>query len=201
MRALTAADARGRKAVRIFISICCLAAVGCETQSFRVGQSVSVQFGTVRHAEQVQLQSDAAAGAIVGGTIGLMGSAGSRHAPRNAIMGAALGAATTAAAEGDRTGMAYTVEMLDGSKVRIISDQREIHVGDCVAIERVGQTNNIRREASAYCAGGNEQALQSVRKEAEAAAAHCAAAKEELVKASTPEAVETAGRKIELLCN
>jgi outer membrane lipoprotein SlyB len=45
---------------------------GCETHSFRVGQRTSVQFGTVRGVEQVQLQSDAAAGALIGGTIGLM---------------------------------------------------------------------------------------------------------------------------------
>lgn len=178
-----------------------LAAIGCETQSFRVGQRSTIQFGTVRQVEQVRLQSDAAAGALIGGTIGLVASGGSRTAPRNAILGAAIGAAATTAAQGDRTGTAYTVAILDGSTVRIISDQSEIRVGDCVAIERVGETNNIRREPSAYCAKENQQAVAAVRNETEAAAVHCEAAKEELVRASTAEAVDTASRKVNLLCN
>jgi hypothetical protein len=138
---------------------------------------------------------------LIGGTIGLAASGGRRTAPRNAILGAALGGVATAAAQGERTGIAYTVGMLDGSTTRIISNQSEIRVGDCVAIERVGDTNNIRREPSAYCAGDNQRAVGAVRKETEAAAAHCEAAKEELVRASTPEAVDTASRKVNLLCN
>ena len=178
-----------------------LTAVGCETQSFRVGQRTTVQFGTVRNVEQVRLQSDAAAGALIGGALGLVTSGGGRTAPRNGILGAAVGGAATAVAQGNRTGIAYTVEMLNGSTTRIISDQSEIRVGDCVAIERVGETNNIRREPSAYCASENQRAVEAVRKDAEAAAAHCEAAKEELVRASTPEAVDTASRKVNLLCN
>jgi hypothetical protein len=178
-----------------------LATVGCATQSFRVGQRTTIQFGTVQHIEQVPLQSDAAAGALIGGAIGLAASGGSRATPRNTILGAVTGGAATAAAQGNRTGIAYTVGTLDGSTVRIISDQSEIRVGDCVAIERVGETNNIRREPSAYCARDNQQAVETVQQETEAAAAHCEAAKEELVKASTPEAVDSASRKVNLLCN
>ena len=177
------------------------ATAGCESQSFRVGQRTSVQFGTVQHVEQVPLQSDAAAGAVIGGTLGLLSSGGGRNAPRNALLGAAVGGAGTAAVQGNRTAIAYTVTMLDGSTTRIISDQSEIRVGDCVAIERAGQTNNIRREPSAYCAAGNQQALAAVQNEAQALAAHCEAAKDELVKATTPEAVETATRKVHLLCD
>jgi hypothetical protein len=181
--------------------ILALAAVGCQTPAARVGQSTSIQFGTVRQVEQVQLQSDAPAGAVIGGTIGLVASGGSRTAPRNAILGAAVGAAATTVAQGNRTGTAYTVAMLDGSTIRIISDQSEIRVGDCVAIERVGQTNNIRRESAAYCAPQNQQALAAVQQWTDAAAARCEAAKEELVNATTPEAVDTATRKVHLLCN
>ena len=189
------------KALRRLTWILLLTAVGCETQSSRVGQRTTIQFGTVRQVEQVQLQSDAAAGALIGGTIGLIASGGSRTAPRNAILGAAIGAGATAAAQGNRTGIAYTVAMLDGSTIRIISDQSEIRVGDCVAIERAGETNNIRREPSAYCARENQQAVASVQQETEAAAARCEAAKEELVRASTSEAVDSASRKVSLLCN
>lgn len=188
-------------APRRLLWIILLAAVGCPAPAPRVGQRSIIQFGTVRQAEEVRLQSDAAAGALVGGTIGLVASGGSRNAPRNAILGAAVGAAATSAAQSNRTGIAYTVAMLDGSTTRIISDQREIRVGDCVAIERVGQTANIRREHPAFCARENQAAVQAVQQDTEAAALRCEAAKEELVQATTPEAIDLASRKIALLCN
>jgi hypothetical protein len=178
-----------------------LLVLGCQQNSFRVGQRTSVQFGTVRNVEQVNLQSDVPAGALIGGTIGLISSGGGRNAPRNAILGAAVGAGATAVAQGNRTGIAYTVAMLDGSTIRIVSDQSEIRVGDCVAIERVGETNNIRREPAAYCARQNQQAVQAIQQQTDAAAAHCEAAKQELVQATTPEAVDLATSKINLLCN
>jgi hypothetical protein len=77
----------------------------------------------------------------------------------------------------------------------------EIRVGDCVAIERVDETNNMRREPSAYCARENQQAVAAAQKETEAAAARCEAAKEELAGASTPVAVDRATAKVSLLCN
>jgi len=188
------------KTLRHLIWAILLAAAGT-SEAQRVGQGSTIQFGIVHNVEQVQLQSDAAAGALVGGTIGLMASRSGRAAPRNALMGAAAGGAVTAAAQGNRTGFAYTVELIDGSMSRIISDQREIRPGDCVAIERVGQTANIRREPSAFCARQNAQAVQAVQTVTEAAAARCEGAKEELVNATTPEAIDLASRKIELLCN
>jgi hypothetical protein len=189
------------KVLRHLSWILALAALGCQQNAPRVGQRATIQFGTVRNVEQVQLQSDVAAGALVGGTIGLVASGGSRTAPRNAILGAAAGAAVTSAAQGNRTGIAYTVQMLDGSVVRIISDQTEIRVGDCVAIERAGQTNNIRREHPSFCASQNQPAVRALQPDIQAAAARCEAAKEELVNATTPEAVDVARSKVFMLCN
>jgi outer membrane lipoprotein SlyB len=190
------------KTLRHLIWIISLIALG-NSEAQRVGQGSTIQFGTVRNVEQVQLQSNAAAGALVGGTIGLVASPsrGGGRTARNALVGAAAGGAVTAAAQGNRTGFAYTVELIDGSMTRIISDQREIRPGDCVAIERVGQTANIRREPTAFCARGNAQAVQAVQTVTEAAAARCEGAKEELVNATTPEAIDLASRKIDLLCN
>jgi hypothetical protein len=128
------------------------------------------------------------------------GAGGCRPA-RKALIGAAAGGALTASAQGNCTGFSYTVELNDGSMVRIVSDQREIRPGDCVAVEEVGQTANIRREPAGFCARGNAQAVQAVQQVTDAAAAHCEAAKEELVMASTPEATDLAARKIDLLCN
>ena len=44
-----------------------LVAVG-SSEAQRVGQGSTIRFGTVRNVQQVQLQSDAATGALVGGT-------------------------------------------------------------------------------------------------------------------------------------
>jgi hypothetical protein len=189
------------KALRALTWILSLAALGCQTNTFRVGQATSVQFGTVTNVEQVNLTSDVPAGALIGGTLGLIAGGGGRNAPRNAILGAAVGGGATAIAQGNRTGIAYTVRLLNGSTIRIVSDQSEIRVGDCVAIERAGDTNNIRREHPAYCASQNQQAVQAIQQQTQAVAAQCEAAKDELVKATTPEAVELATTKVNLLCN
>jgi len=189
------------RALRHLTWILSLAALGCQTNTFRVGQATSVQFGTVTNVEQVNLTSDVPAGALIGGTLGLIAGGGGRNAPRNAILGAAVGAGATAVAQGNRTGIAYTVRLLNGSTIRIISDQSEIRVGDCVAIERAGETNNIRREHPSFCASQNQQALQAIQPQVQAIAAQCEAAKDELVSATTPEAVELATTKVNLLCN
>ena len=83
------------------------ATVGCAAQSHRVGQTATVQFGVVRSAEEVTLDSNAGMGALVGGTLGIATSGGDSAAKtvRNGIVGAAAGGVVSAAAEGSRTGM------------------------------------------------------------------------------------------------
>lgn len=185
----------------VIVMLC--ATVGCAAQSHRVGQSATVQFGVVSNAEEITLDSDAARGALVGGTLGLATSRGGStpRAVRNGIIGATAGGAVSAAAEGSRSGMSYTVDMVDGSSSRVVTDQREIQVGDCVAVERVGDTANIRRASAHYCDNANEQAVKSVEQHYRADAVACEAAKQELVDATTDEAASLAIRKIELLCN
>jgi hypothetical protein len=179
----------------------CAALAACEASAQRVGQSASVQFGRVQNAETVRLDSDAASGALIGGTIGLISGAGRRGTPvRNGIIGAAIGGIGTAAVQGNRTAIAYTVAMADGSMTRIVTDQREIRPGDCVAIERSGQTANIRREPDAFCDRANQAAIQSVRPQVEREAAQCQQAKQELADAASQEEVDLASRKISLLC-
>jgi hypothetical protein len=94
------------KTLRHLIWIVSLAVMGTGVAQ-RVGQGSTIRFGIVRNVQQVPLQSDAATGAVVGGTIGLV--AGGRRPARNAILGAAAGGAVTAAAQGNRTGFAYMI--------------------------------------------------------------------------------------------
>jgi hypothetical protein len=179
----------------------CAALGGSVASAQRVGQSTLVQFGRVQNAETVRLDSDATKGALIGGTIGLISGSGRRGAPvRNGILGAAIGGIGTAAVQGNRTAIAYTVAMTDGTVTRVVTDQREIRPGDCVAVERSGQTANIRREPAAFCDRANEAAIRSVRPSVQREAVQCQQAKQELADATTKEAVDLASRKIELLC-
>jgi hypothetical protein len=182
------------------IALTLVAIAGCEVTSHRVGQSASVQFGVVQSAQEVTLDSNAAQGALLGGTIGVMaGGRGSRG--RGAVTGAAVGGAATAAAQGNRTGTQYTVRMSDGSSTRIVSDQREIKINDCVAIERVGNSANIRRASADYCDPANAEAVSEVSEAVKSEAAHCQTAKDELAAAENDKAMDLAIRKVELLCN
>jgi hypothetical protein len=174
---------------------------GCETATHRVGQSTNVQFGVVRNAEQVALDSAAAQGALLGGMLGMATGSRRSSAGRNAIRGAAVGGLATAATEGNRQGMAYTVELMDGSSTRIVTDQHQIQPGDCVAVERTGTTANIRRTSAGYCDPANAQAVRAVDSYARSEAVECQRAKEELSKATTNEAADLAARKMELLCD
>jgi hypothetical protein len=174
---------------------------GCAAPGQRVGQSATVRFGVVRSAEQVPVDSAAAQGAIVGGMLGLVGGSRNRSSVSNAIQGATIGGIAGAAADGgNRTAMSYTVDMLDGSVTRIVTDQREIKPGDCVAVERVGNTANIRR-APDYCAAANRQAVAAVEDESASAAVACENAKQELANATTTADADLATRKIHLLCD
>jgi outer membrane lipoprotein SlyB len=170
----------------------------------RAGQSVNVQFGIVRSAQEVVLDSNAARGAIVGGLLGIASAGGrsSARTARNGILGAGTGGAIAGAAEGDRSGMSYTVEMADGSSTKIVSDQRDIREGDCVAIEQVRDTANIRRAAASYCDEKNQPAVSSVSEHTQSDAVACQAAKQELVETTVgTDAADLAARKVQLLCN
>jgi outer membrane lipoprotein SlyB len=184
----------------LIMGLACALVAACSTSSMRVGHKATVQFGVVGNAENATLDSNAAEGALVGGMLGLTASGGSRGM-RNAVIGAAGGGAAAGAAPGSRPGMRYTVELLDGSSARIVTDQTEIRVGDCVAIERVRDTANIRRAPANLCDPANRAVVASAESPARADATACERAKRELADAATSSELDLATRKIELLCN
>lgn len=186
-----------KRASVLIVGVTLAAMAGCESMSHRVGQSATVQFGVVQSAQEVTLDSNAAQGALIGGTIGVL----SGGQARGAITGAAVGGVATAAAQGNRRGTQYTVQMMDGSSTRIVSDQHQIHVNDCVAIERVGGRANIRRASPDYCDPANAQAVKDVSDVVKSEAIHCDNAKQELAKAQDNESMDLAIRKVELLCD
>ena len=86
-------------------------------------------------------------------------------------------------------------------QVKVISDQTEIRQGDCVMIEEIRDTVNIRRMDGSACDPKSQQAMKEVESELQEEAIECIAAKELLLKAETDEEIELAVRKIKLLCS
>src|SRR5262245_3107558 len=189
------------QAAQRLVLLAALSAIAACANQQRAGQSASVRFGVVRTAEPIILDSSAASGAMVGGRIGLVSGSGRRSPARNTMVGTSVGIGTTfGGTPSVRRGVSDTVDLADGSAVRIVSDQIEIRPGDCVAVEQVRSTANIRRTSERFCDEQNARAVEEVQASSRAEAAHCAAAKDELVRAATPDEVDLATRKIELLC-
>lgn len=173
--------------------------------SQRAGASATVRVGTVTNRQTVELQDDAAAkGALVGGAIGLAAGSGKSGKTRRsrAAAGALIGSAA-GSAKPKQTGMMYTVKSGDGSLVKIVSDQTEVQVGDCVAVEESGGRANIRRLSPTACEPESKELLNdpAIQEEMQEEADECAAAKRELLDAETDEAVDRALRKVKILCD
>jgi len=168
------------------------------------GQSATIRVGTVVSTERVNLQSDAAKTAVLGGVIGYHATSNSKSKSRkrkNAALGAAALGGATRIGEGDLTGTLYTVKMQDGSEMRVVSDQNQVVPGDCVTVEQVRDNANIRRADPVLCEPETLQVMDDLEPELQEEAEECYAAKQELLNAETDEQASLATRKISILCN
>jgi hypothetical protein len=184
------------------VALSCWASAPAAAQ--RTGQSVSVQYGKVTGGHQVDLASGAVpSGALVGGTLGLLSASGksSGKKARNAVIGLAAGGTVAASAQGSTKGILYDIDLGGQGKIQVVSDQHEIRTGDCVAVEKAGDTANVRRVSEGYCDSGNGAAVTAVAASAATDAEECLQAKQQLVDASSADAVELSRKKVELLCN
>ena len=177
-----------------------------DAQAQRSGQSMSVQTGVVVAAQAVNLQSAAGSGAAVGGVLGFATTSsrqGSSRRARNTILGAAAGGAIARRAQGDLNGMQYTVEVGPGSQIKVVTDQTEVKVGDCVNVEQAGSgTANVRRVSPALCDAAFDNAVdEDISAEYDRLADMCLDAKERMMKAETDEALDVAIRRVNILCN
>lgn len=188
---------------KIHLAVALLAPIALSTTASaqRSGQSIAIQHGTVVEARTVDLEAQAGQGAAMGGLAGYAISSGrsSSRRARNAILGTAIGAATSSGTQ-RRQGMQYTVETASG-KVMIVSDQSEIAIGDCVAVENAGTgAANIRRASSALCE--SPDALSAATEEnLQEEAADCVAAKDKVLAADTDEDVAAAIRAARIACD
>lgn len=174
-----------------------------DASAAKAGATAKTTVGVVERADPVTLDSNAGKGAVVGGTLGLLGSRGesSTRQARNALIGGAAGAGIAAASQGSRSGWRYTVRTNAGSTIAIVSDQSEIRTGDCVIVEESGSTANIRRASSTMCQRESTQAVAQVAPQLQSHAAECVTAKQQVVDAQTADQVDLAMRKVKILCD
>ena len=175
-----------------------------EADAQRKGQNVTVQYGTVVQREQVDLNSGAVPrGAVVGGALGLASASGKskKKKARNALVGAAAGGAIASSSQGSTRGMLYTIDLGANGMAQVVTDQTEIVNGDCVALEKAGETANVRRISAAYCQSDNAAAVAAVAEDDAEDADECYQAKQMVVNAETAEEFEFAKVKMTLLCD
>ena len=179
-----------------------LAPAPAEAQKAKKGQSASVQHGIVVGSERVDLsENKAPKGAAVGGTVGLLtgGSSGYKRR-RNAAIGAAAGGLLGAAGSTQQMGMMYTVDTGSG-QVKVVTDQVEIHLGDCVVVEMANDRANVRRVNPEVCDPAAADVVKELNQEFVEEAEECAMARAELAAAKTDAEFDRALMKVDILCN
>ncbi len=178
--------------------------LGCASTDPLTGSSrnelISVQYGTVEAAQPVAMHPNYTAGSLSGGALGLLATHG--HSTGSQVAGAAGGAALGAmvSKETAGSGIRFTVGLVSGSTVEIVTENNEIRVGDCVSVEQ-GKHANLRRVSSVMCnTPPSHSAYSSMHSANVAASSECEAAKQELLKASTSEQTDIAYKKMRALC-
>lgn len=197
----------GKRACLAFCTGVIVATVGCASGPNTVSRStrntsIDISYGRVAEISQVELRSNAAAGAVIGGLVGLFATRG-RSASSQVLGtagGAALGGLGTRALEGSNQANAYTVRRLDGSTVKVVTEPTGIHVGDCVAIEE-GKATNLRRVSEVMCERRTANPVDAELDRIQMSeATECDEAKQAILEANTETAMEGAIRKARVLC-
>lgn len=199
------------------VVLACAAAVAATLLSFDASAQVRVQYGRITNVQSVTVTNDGAraAGALVGGTLGLASGSGQSSSNRalRGVGGAVAGRAVGQAASNQQA-FEYTV-LIDGTQTtRIVSDQAGKRVGDCVAVEQ-GQFSNIRLVPDSRCAPRTAAAPAAAPAKAAPppaaaaaapaaedvqAASACEQAKAQVLAATTDEQFNVAERRMRLLC-
>ena len=166
-----------------------------------VNSLIAIQYGTIEQVQEVQLKANFGSGVLLGGGIGALAtmhySAGTQALA--AVGGALLGALVSK----ERAGKAeqYTIRLVNGNTVSIVSEAHDLVAGDCVAVEQ-GRHANLRRVDPQMC---NTPSAATTYPQAHAAeqqaAGDCAAAKQDMLKANTEQEAAVAYQKMKALCS
>ena len=143
---------KGLQAVMVFIVLCI--PVGVLAQ--KAGQTSQISVGIVENARQVELtQSNTGKGVVAGTAVGALRNSNNRT--RSVVTGAVVGGAVGKATSKSAPGMEYTVKIGPNSVITVISNQTQIHVGDCVSVQQSGDSANVSRIDSKECEKVNIQ--------------------------------------------
>ena len=162
--------------------------------------SINISYGTVESVQRVKIDSKAAQGAVLGGMVGA--ASGHHDRGKHALAGALVGGILSAIIQGKRDAFSYTVLMSGGGEKRVVTEQDDVRVGDCVSVEE-GRTTNIREVPKVHCEHRRHAVMQEpmVQSKAHQGAAECHAAKSMALKASTEEEIDVALKKVQIFCD
>jgi hypothetical protein len=162
---------------------------------------IAVAYGTVENVQQVKMKPNYAEGSIIGGALGLLAASG--YSSGSQALGAAAGAGLGALVSKETAGVAnqFTIDLVNGTTVSVVTDQKDIDAGDCVSVEQ-GEHANIRRVSSSFCnTPASHPAYADMHSSVQQISADCAEAKQQLLKASTEQETNIAYKKMQALCD
>ena len=170
--------------------------------SLQAATMMAVAYGTITGIGQQERDTSGGSrgGAIVGGLAGFASGSGQSRSNRamRTLGGGALGsAAGRTMARGIDT--VYTVSLVDGGTVRVIMDGGNFRQGDCVSVERGGNSNNMRRVSNEFCTN-NARVPAQYKAEHQREADECAQATQRLLAAQTEEEIRNAQTIMNILC-
>jgi hypothetical protein len=162
---------------------------------------IDIQYGRIEQVQQVQLKASYGTGTLLGGGLGALAASG--HSTTSALLAGAGGALLGALVSRERAGTAeqYTVRLVNGNTVAIVSEAHDLETGDCVAVEQ-GKHANLRRVNPQMCdTKSPATSYPQVHAAVQRVSADCAAAKEEMLKATTEQETRLAYQKMKALCS
>lgn len=162
--------------------------------------AIAVAYGTVENVQQVAMKPNYAEGSIIGGALGLLAASG--YSTGSQALGAAAGAGLGALVSKETAGTAnqFTIRLVNGDTVSVVTDQKDIDAGDCVSVEQ-GEHANIRRVSATMCnTPASHPAYPAIHASVQKDSEDCATAKQEMLKASTEQQTNVAYTKMKALC-
>ena len=169
-----------------------------------VSTEIKIEYAIVTNVEMVKLKSDVGKNAAIGGIWGLAIGAVAGGDAGSAVAGAAAGSAFTAITtkidEGSSKATSYTLKRRDGSEIKVVTEDKHLESGDCVAVE-TGNTTNLRHVSQEMCTPPLDHPVENELAEGhQEDAGVCHDAKMELLNAETEEDLTAATKKVRVLC-
>jgi len=196
----------------LFLTAVCvavLAVAGCASSGGEsrdnLNNTITIEYGTVTTVTPVKLKSNATRNATIGGLVGLLTQARGSGTERlvGAAIGAAVGGLATKAVEGDNMANSFAIDLAGGNTVKVVTEQKDIVVGDCVAVE-TGRYTNLRRASPIQCnppRNAHPDIDPQISKYEKEEANACDQAKEELLQARGEADINALTRKVQVICD